>query len=337
MSSEKVEEKVLGVGIDCGTMNIVAARRKSGGKMDTIRIRDAFLDLPADAKKRLKLAGVNFIEQGEDIIVVGDAALDMANLFGQEARRPLAQGLIAAGEIDALGVLGVLMKNVLGEPREEGEICYYSVPAAPVDADRDVVYHQGVLGRIVEECGYSAYPSNEAMAIVFAETAKEAFSGLALSYGSGMTNAALAINGVQGLAFSVARGGDWIDHGAAKAIGATASRVCALKEKGVDLLAPVGRDQEAVAFYYRNLIEYSIDTIASEFVKVKDKFMIPKAIPLVVSGGTALAGNFQAFFEKVFEKKRKRFPIEISEIRMASDPLNAVAKGLLIQAMQEYE
>jgi hypothetical protein len=332
-----MSEKALGVGIDCGTMNIVAARRKAGGKMDTMRIRDAFLDLPAEAKKRLKLAGVNFIEQGEDIIVVGDAALDMANLFGQEARRPLAKGLIAAGEIDALGVLGVLMRNVLGEPREPGEICYYSVPAAPVDEDRDVVYHQGVLGRIVEECGYSAYPSNEAMAIVFAETAKEGFSGLALSYGSGMTNAALAINGVQGLAFSVARGGDWIDHGAAKAIGSTASRMCALKERGIDLQAPNGREQEALAFYYRNLIEYSIDAIAAEFTKIKDKFSIPKAVPLVVSGGTALAGNFQQFFESVFAKKRKRFPIEISEIRMASDPLNAVAKGLLIQAMQEYE
>lgn len=330
-------DKGLGVGIDCGTMNIVAARRKTGGKVETVRTRDAFLDLPADAKKRLRLAGVNFIEQGDDIIVVGDAALEMANLFGQEARRPLARGLIAAGEIDALGVLGVLMRNVLGEPRDPNEVCYYSVPAAPVDEDRDVVYHQGVLGRIIEECGYSAYPSNEAMAIIFAETAKDGFSGLGLSYGSGMTNAALAINGVQGLAFSVARGGDWLDAGAAKAVGSTGSRICALKERGLDLAAPVGREQEALAFYYKNLIEYSIDQIAAEFTKVKDRFSLPKPIPIILSGGTALAANFQACFESVFAKKRKRFPIEVSEIRMASDPLNAVAKGLLIQAMQEYE
>ena len=40
------------------------------------------------------------------IIVVGDAAMEMANVFGREARRPLSQGLISAGEMDALDVLG---------------------------------------------------------------------------------------------------------------------------------------------------------------------------------------------------------------------------------------
>jgi hypothetical protein len=330
----------LGVGLDIGTMNLVAARRKSGGKVDTVRLRDAFIDLPIEAKKRLKLSGVNFIEPEEDgdtIIVVGDAAMDMANVFRQELRRPLSRGLISAGELDALHVLGILVKNVLGDPAEEDEVCYFSVPAAPVDEDRDVVYHKGVFERIVEECGYEAYPSNEAMAIVFAETAKENFSGLAISFGSGMCNIALAVNGIEGLVFSVARGGDWIDAGAAKAVGSTASRLCAAKEKGIDLMAPADREQEALALYYKALIEYCIDQVAAEFAKIKDQFALPKAIPIVLSGGTALAGGFEEFFGKVFKKKRRKFPIEVSEIRMASDPLNAVARGLLILAMQEYD
>jgi hypothetical protein len=327
-----------GVGLDIGTMNLVAARRNDSGKVDTTRLRDAFLDLPIEAKKRLKLSGVNFIEQDEDtIIVVGDAAMDMANMFGREARRPLARGLISAGELDALAVLGVLVKNVLGEPSEEDEVCYFSVPAAPVDEDRDVVYHKGVFERIVEECGFEAYPSNEAMAIIFAETAPEGFSGLAISFGSGMCNIALAVQGVEGLVFSVARGGDWIDAGAAKATGSTASRMCALKERGIDLMAPEGREQEALVLYYKALIEYCIDQVASEFSKIKDRFALPEAIPIVLSGGTALAGNFDEFFKKVFKKKRRKFPLDVSEVRMASEPLNAVARGLLIQAMQEYE
>ena len=142
----------LGIGLDVGTMNLVGARRTADGSIETSRMRDAFLDLESGAKKMLKLSGVNFIDHGEDgIIVVGDAAMDMANVFGREARRPLSQGLISAGEMDALDVLGVLIKNVLGEPQEKNEICYFSVPAAPVDADRDVVYHRGVFERIVTE------------------------------------------------------------------------------------------------------------------------------------------------------------------------------------------
>ena len=328
----------LGIGLDVGTMNLVSARRTAEGSIETSRMRDAFLDLESGAKKMLKLSGVNFIDHGDEgIIVVGDAAMDMANVFGREARRPLSQGLISAGEMDALDVLGVLIKNVLGEPAEKNEICYFSVPAAPVDADRDVVYHRGVFERIVTECGYEAYPSNEAMAIIYAETAADGFSGLGISFGSGMCNLALAVSGVEGMVFSVARGGDWIDGGAAKATGSTHSRMCALKEKGFDLMAPEGREQEALALYYKSLIEYCIDQTTREFIKIKDRFALPKAIPIVVSGGTSLAGNFLPFFEQVFAKKRRKFPFEVSEIRHASDPLNAVARGLLIQAMQEYE
>ena len=328
----------LGIGCDIGTMNIVSARRTTSGDVETSRVRDAFLDLEPSAKKMLKLSGVNYLDQGDDgIIVVGDAAMEMANVFGREARRPLSQGLISAGEMDALNVLGVMVKNVLGEPAAKGESCYFSVPAAPVDNDRDVVYHRGVFERIVAECGYTPYAGNEAMAIVYAETAADGFSGLGISFGSGMCNLALAVSGVEGLCFSVARGGDWIDAGAAKATGSTQSRICALKEQGLDLLNPEGREQEALALYYRSLIEYCIDQTTREFIKIKDKFSLPRPIPIVVSGGTSLATNFVPFFEATFEKKRKKFPFEISEIRHASDPLNAVARGLLIQAMQEHD
>ena len=329
---------MAGRGIDIGTMNIVSSKQVGKGKVETSRVRDAFLDLDPGAKKMLKLSGVNFIDKGEDgIIVVGDAAMEMANVFGREARRPLNQGLISAGEMDALEILGVMIQNLLGAPEAPGEHCYFSVPAAPVDADRDIVYHSGVFERIITELGYTATASNEAMAIIYAETAKESFSGLGISFGSGMCNIALAINGIEGLTFSVARGGDWIDQGAARATGSTSSRICAMKEKGIDLLAPKSREEEALVLYYKALVTYCVDQTAQEFAKIKDRFSLPKAIPIVVSGGTSMPTNFLPFFEQTFEAKRKRFPIEVSEIRQASDPLNAVARGLLIQALQEEE
>jgi len=327
----------LGVGLDVGTMNLVSAR-SSGTGVKTARVRDAFLDLEQGAKKMLKLSQVDFIDLGDEgVIVIGDAALEMANVFGKEVRRPLSRGLVSAGEIDALSVLGVLVKNVLGEPQEENEVCYFSVPAAPVDENRDVVYHKGVFERIVEECGYEAYAGNEAMAIIYSETAKDGFSGLGISFGSGMCNIALAISGIEAMTFSVARGGDWIDAGAARAVGSTHSRVCSIKEKGFDLMDPKSRDEEALALYYKSLIEYCIDQTSKEFMRIKDRFSMPKPVPIVISGGTSLAGNFVEFFKKVFKKKVRKFPFEVSEIRHASDPLNAVANGLLIQAQQEYE
>jgi hypothetical protein len=152
-----------------------------------------------------------------------------------------------------------------------------------------------------------------------------------------MSNVALAINAIEGMTFAVGRGGDYIDSGAASSIGASASKMCVIKESGIDLLNPQGREQEAIAFYYRHHIEYTLKKIAEQFARVSSQVTIPHPIPLIVSGGTSRAGNFLTLFEQELNKMRKRFPIQISEVRHAEDPMNAVALGLLVQAMQEHD
>jgi len=335
MSSKK---NTPGVGLDIGTMNIVAARDEEG-KTVVRPIRDAFLDLEMDAKRSLKLSKINYIETETNLVVIGDEALNMANLFKREARRPLSQGIIAAGELDAQEILGILINRVVGEPVVEDEPCFYSVPAAPIDKQgQDIIYHTEIFKAILEEQGYEGHPTNEAMAIIFSQCADESFSGLSVSYGSGMCNIALAYQASSGMEFSLARGGDWIDQHAANALGKTASQMCSIKEKGVDLANPKGREQQAIALYISNLISYSLKSIAAEFKKVQNDIDLPEAIPFVVSGGTTKATGFMDIFQKEFEKiKKKGFPIEITEVRHARDPLTAVAEGLLVLAMEEYE
>jgi len=126
--------------------------------------------------------------------------------------------------------------------------------------------------------------------------------------------------------------GDWIDRGAAQSTGTTQARACATKEKGIDLTKPNGRLEEAIVFYYRALGNYVLDQIADRFKAIADQFSLSKPIPLVVSGGTSKVGGFMPFFTELFEERRKRFPIEISDIRHAAQPLNAVALGMLVQA-----
>lgn len=335
---KKQPKDPLGIGIDLGTMNIVSARKK-GGSVQTKRMRDAFLDLEPDAKKMLKMSGVSYIEQDDKIIILGDPALEMANLFKREARRPLSGGLVSSSEVDALEVLSILIENVAGKPQEDGEVCYYSIPAAPIDnPGQDVAYHEAVFARILNELGYTAISGNEAMAIIYSECASEGFSGIGCSFGSGMTNVALSYMTMPIMQFSVQRGGDYIDQQSSKAVGSTASRMCAIKEKGINLLDPKSREEEALVVYYRNLISYSLQNIAKKFNETQSDTELKTAIPIVVSGGTSLAKGFVPLFEDVFEKKHKgKFPIEISEIRQAPDPMTAVAEGLLVQARAEYD
>lgn len=338
MSTKKADSYKLGVGLDIGTMNIVSARQNGSGQIEVQRIRDAFLDLEPDAKRSLKMSKVDYIEKEGALIVIGDSALTMANLFKREARRPLSRGVISAGELDAQEVLSLLTGHVLGKPQKEKEHCFYSVPASPIDdPGQDVLYHQEVFRKILVEHGFGPHPTNEAMAIIFSQCAEENFSGLAVSFGSGMCNIALAYQATKAMEFSLARGGDWIDQHAAKAVGKTASQMCALKEQGLDLTKPVGREQEAVVLYIRAVIDYCLQNIAAQFKKVQADISLPEPIPFVISGGTSLAGGFLEIFQQEFEKLRKTFPIKISTVRPATDPLTAVAEGLLVLAMEEHE
>jgi len=336
MTKKDTSNIVKGCAIDIGTMNLVSARRTGSG-ISIRRMRDVFLDLPKESKKMLKLSGAEFIERESDLIVIGDAAMEIASIYNKEVRRPLSSGLVSPGEMEAVSVLGTLIGSVLGKPLVENEACYFSVPADPIDhPDRDVIYHTGIFEKILTEMGFTAYASNEAMAIIYSETSKEQFSGISCSFGSGMVNVALAVSAMEGITFSVARSGDWIDRGVAKSLGSTQSRICSLKEKGVDLMNPKGREEEAISFYYKNLIEYVIKHFVAQF-KQRCQLAVPKAIPIIVSGGTSMAGGFLELFQTVFKKHQRKFPVEISEIRAAGDPLNSVAQGLLVQAMQEYE
>lgn len=315
-------------------MNLVAARQ-SGSEVETKRMRDAFLDLPASAKKVLKLSGADYIEDGDEILLLGDQAMELAALFGREARRPLSAGLVSAGEMQGLDVLGFMIQHITGKPAS-GEVCYYSIPAAPIDdKSRDVIYHKRVFERILTEQGYDARPSNEAMAIVFSEAAGDGFSALAFSFGSGMTNIAIGYNAIEAMSFSVARGGDWIDGGAAKAVGGTAARMCSIKESGIDLRNPKTREEEAIVFYYKELVQYALDWVSTEFTSRGLGQMVTKPIPIIVSGGTSTANGFIDLFREVLETKGKKMPLEITEVRAASEPFDAVARGLLVQAMQE--
>lgn len=332
--NDKNQDVSCGVGLDVGTMNLVSAR-KNGPKVQTNRIRNAFLELPIENKRMLKISNTSFVELDGKLLVVGDEALETANLFNKEARRPMSGGVMASGELDAQQIMGLMIKTILGSPRSSKEKCCYSVPAAALDvAGSDVLYHNKILEKILSELGYDPEPVNEALAIVYSECAKSNFSGIGISYGCGMTNVCLVYNAMSVLEFSLGRGGDWVDSGAAKATGTTSAKICSIKESGVNITSPNGREAEAIAVYLSNLIDYTITNIISHF-KSKTDISIPKPIPIIVSGGTSMANGFIEKFKERFDLMKSKFPVQVSEVRHAVDPMTAVSTGLLVMSQMD--
>lgn len=330
-------------GLDVGTCFLVCASQGENDQVEINSIRDAFLDIEADQAtiNMLKMSSVSFVQgDGDQIFIVGEPALNMANLFKREARRPLKKGVISAGDLDAERMLVLLLKSILGEPKGEDEVVYYSIPAAPVDSDKDILYHEAMFKKIIESLGFRAVSMNEAAAIVYSNCSSEMFTALSSSFGAGMVNTSFVYQTMIGMSFSLETSGDWIDQQSASAVGSTATKMMSIKEKGVNLLdASEGdpkyiREREAIIVYYKNLIHNVIDTVKREFKRDEAGIEIGSEVPWVLGGGTTKAKNFLEFFKREFEQV-KDFPIEISDIRLAEDPLNDVSKGLLIAAMNE--
>ena len=82
----------FGVGLDIGTMNLVAARRGTEG-VSHVRMRDAFLDLPSSAKKMLKLAKTSFVERDDDAREDDIAVIRVEDSITIKRRRRDAFGL----------------------------------------------------------------------------------------------------------------------------------------------------------------------------------------------------------------------------------------------------
>ena len=56
-------------------------------------------------------------------------------------------------------------------------------------------------------------------------------------------------------------------------------------------------------------------------------------LPIVLAGGTAKPNGFRERFEKAL--RRRTLPFQVADVRVASDPLTATARGALVAALAE--
>jgi hypothetical protein len=135
------------------------------------------------------------------------------------------------------------------------------------------------------------------------------------------------------LSFSTSRAGDWIDRNVATVLGIKQSRAAANKEKGMSILTPRNREEEAVEIYYRNLISYTLENIKKRFESADGMPSFPDPVEIVCAGGTSMVGGFIEVFKQEYEAIK--FPIPVKNIRRAEDPLFSVARGCLVAALSD--
>lgn len=328
-------------GLDVGTSFIVLAEETAKGKVTYKDFRDAFYVIKPStpiATKMIEkgLAGKTFVKDADgSFIILGKDAIEKAVERNDSAKRPMYKGVVSSKEKDARRILTYILKEVAGTPSESGEKLVFCIPAQPVDQedeDFDVGYHEDVIVKLLTEVGYSARAINEAEALCYSELEKDDYTGVALSWGAGMVNVCVMLNGEPVVTFSTTKSGDWVDRMAAVATGEPDSIVQAEKENG-DFTVGQPNDNQvlaAVASYYDRLIDYTTKQLASSMEGHKSIPKFKDPLPVVVAGGTSKAKGFVDLFAKKLNENS--FPLPVKEVRHAADPLHAVARGCLIAA-----
>ncbi len=337
------ENTPTGVGLDVGTSFLVSGRFENDGKIHFKQLRDCFLELTPKSpvnkkfmKKGLDDRKAPYIEKDGSFFVLGEEAFLMANERHVNTRRPMHRGVLSPQESEAMPILKELVRRLVGEPRVENERLIFSVPGKPIDADFDQFFHQDVLRSFIKSLGYDPQPMNEAEALAYSELLEDGLTGVAISCGAGMMNVAVLSAGDPVVQFSTAKSGDWVDKQAATATNMTHSIVQQEKESPeFDLMNPDPSNQihQAISVYYGNLIVYTLEQIAYDLAKSPSLPKFKDPIPLVVGGGTSLPKGFIPKFEQALAAVD--MPIEISQVRHASNPMHAVSNGLTLAASME--
>jgi hypothetical protein len=339
-SPEPLEELVKTgahpMGLDVGTSKVVAARR--GAKDVTCAFQlNAFIPVPYSPVTERTIqqqSEIHHFRDGSEIVIYGSATERFANMFNAESRRTMADGLINPAEKLAWPVLEQILKTLVPRPQAANEVLAFSVPAAPPGREAQLTYHEATLRKYLQSLGYRAMAVNEGLAVIFSELEEHNFSGIGVSCGGGMCNATLAFLSIPSIMVSVAKAGDFIDRSVGEAVGEHATRVKVIKEEGLDLTrSPRDKLEKALHIYYEDVVETLVDTLREAISQVDTLPRTDRALPIVLAGGTAKPQGFRELFERAL--RARRFPIEISEIRLSPDPLTSTARGAHIAAMFE--
>lgn len=321
------------LGLDVGTSRIVVARNAERKYQYEAEL-NAFVTLPHTklAESLLQRENVFHEVQGSEIVVAGNDAQKFAEVFHVETRRPMRNGVLNPHEPHSLTVVRRIISKLVGKPAMEGQKVYFSVPAPGPEGDGGIAYHEASIRQILKELGYEPTPIAEGLAVVFGELGGCNYTGIGISCGSGLCNVCLAVLSVPVINFSVSKAGDYIDAKAAEVTGELATRLRVQKEQVFHLNGMNGdRIQNALTVYYEEMITNLVESLRAHISATQRLPKLDQAVPLVLSGGTAMPKGFLDLFGKALHSSD--FPVRLSEVRMSADALNSTARGALMAAL----
>lgn len=328
------------MGLDVGTSRIVAASPAGADEFNYQSHLNAFVTIPFSkmTAKVLDREGIPHSVNADRIVVHGNESERFADLMNTEIRRPMTGGVVDPKEPESIAMIEEIISALLGARDPGGAaakplVCF-TVPAAPLGAADSLTYHEATVRQILTKLGYENRSINEGLAVVYGEMDSTNYTGIGISCGGGLCNVCYSYLSVPVVSFSIPKAGDYIDSNAATMTGERANRIRLAKEESFHFNGFFSdKIQQVISVYYDDMIKSLVTAMKDAFGDARHMPKVNRPVPLVLSGGTAMPKGFRDRFEKIFNESN--LPVQISEVRMASKPLETAAKGALVAALAE--
>jgi hypothetical protein len=322
------------IGLDVGTSRIVTARQTNNEIAYATQL-NAFVSIPYSkmTESALQKDGVSHSVDGAEILVHGNESERFADLLNKDIRRTMTHGVLNPDEPDSVKFIRAITTSLTGKVEKGQKLCF-TVPAAPLGAEVNLTYHEATLRQLLSGLGFDATSINEGLAVVYGEMESTNYTGIGISCGGGLCNVCFSYLTVPILSFSIPKAGDFIDSSAASVTGERPNHIRILKEQSFYINGHFeSKLQQVLSVYYDDMIQALVGGLRKAFQGARNLPKLTRPIPLVLSGGTAIPKGFRERFEATL--RASDFPVELSEIRMAADPLTTTAKGALVAALAD--
>lgn len=324
------------LGLDVGTSRICVARRGEA-QIEYETQLNAFVSVPHSpiTEGVLKKEHIPHTIKDGEILVQGNEAGRLAELLGIETRRTMTKGMLNPDEPESVAILKEMLASALPRAQEPARRrVSFTVPAAPLGASDSLTYHEATVRQILEGLDFEARPVNEGLAAVYGELEASNYSGIGVSWGAGLCNVCLAYLAVPIVSFSVPQAGDYIDASAASVTGERANRMRILKEDSFHFNGFFAdKLHQALAVYHDSMIRSLLDNMERALASAGKAVRANRPVPIVLTGGSVMPAGFRDRFEKLL--REQPFPLPVSEVLLAPDPLHSAAKGALAASLSD--
>ncbi len=333
----------MNIGLDLGTYAF-RSLRSVGPRLAVRRCRAVYSVLPDTPahRKLLDQAAISYAICDSNLILMGDAATELARLFQVAARDLLPNGEIPHADPIARQVIAQLVDALLPVPEHVGSICCVARPVAADSGHAGLRASMDFFDRLIRLRGYVPLGLHAGTALVLADLVSERFTGVGVTVGAARCEISVAYCGQERAVGTVPRGANWGDEQLAREWGCAGQdarghtfldREQAAQKKSAlthSVLAPATREERLVTELYRALTA----DIAAEVRRVcaDDALVAGLKQPLAVvcGGGGARLPGFCDLLQGQFHGTAGGLPQ--FRVRPASSADDAVARGCLIHA-----